>query len=786
MFSNKIKILILVLIVFVSVSCSSHMFFKRGESFFEAKDWDNSVKYLVKALDKDPDNIGYRLLLGKALISSSKYHYGRGQSYQRREMYELALLEYEKSLENNPENMQARQSKRELLVKMRELKEQESKKEQLKLKPGAISDNLHKLDPKISEKPYKLKFSNIDLKVLFKTLERSTGVSFLFHPSFKSKKIHINEAKVSILELLDRIMLQTKLFYKIIDSKTILIIPDKPSNRKKYDELAMRTFFINDGDPAEISKIIKSMTGIKRIILNKRLNTLTIKSTIKKLKLAEHIIRVNDKPKGEVLIDIEIIEVNKTRVNEYGIDLSSYRISQTFSPSVSEKGKPIVTLNDLNYSDASDYILNLPSINYKLLKSDRNSKIKAKPHIRALDGEKIELKVGDKVPIPTTSFVPQYGGSQVNNQPITSFQLQDIGISISLTPKIHHNGWVTIEMQFELTFISSPGDTAKNTPPTIGNRTVKSIIRLKDNETAIMAGLLRDTERKSIKSIPILSNIPILKSIFSGNSNEIEQTDIILTITPRIIRYPEINKSDLKYTWVGTELKPGLKKSAPPKFYTELKKELKNKLKQKLKKKLKKKIEDVKKNNVNKDADKNDEVGIKKELKKELEKKDNDVNKDSINKDTDKSNEVKVKKEEKKTSIPAEIIFNLQKRSSKKKTSVEMNVIVSHGRGIKMIKLELSFDSSLMSLNKLERSLFLKNNNIKSLLFKRFNNKDGTIMLNITFTSPIDIDNRDVLNFDFRLAGKLIGKINPIKVVVLDKASKVIETGYRVIKEKED
>lgn len=736
---NKIKITGLILIIFFSITCRTHMFYNRGEKFFEAKDWDNSVKYLVKALDKDPDNIDYRLLLGKALISSSLYHYKRGENYFKKKMYKLAQVEFDKSLENNPENMKARYKKKEVLLKIRELRKEDRKENKLShLKTEINADNLKSLDSRIAEKPFKVNFSNKDLKFLFKMLEKSSNVRFLYHPNFKSKKITINEEEISILELLDKIMLQTNLFYKIIDSNTIFIIPDKPANRKKYEELVMRTFFISDGDPGEISKIIKAITNIRNIIPNKTLNTLTIKSTLEKVKLAEQIIEVNDKPKGEVLIDIEIIEVNKTRVNEYGIDLSSYNIGHKFAPNtLGDDGAPLVSFNDLRYSDASDHILNLPSINYKLLKTDRNSKIKAKPHIRAIDGEKIELKVGDKVPIPTTTFVPQYGGSTPNNQPITSFTLQEIGINIELTPKIHHDGWITIQMKFELTFISSPGDTERNTPPTIGNRTVKSIIRLKDNETAIMAGLLRDTERKSVKSIPFISKIPILKSIFSGNSNEVEQTDIILTITPRIIRYPEITKSDLKYTWVGTASKPGLKKSSPPKFYTEIKK----------------KIE-------------------KKDEKKKIKQKKLRINKTKIKAKA----EIKEKKK-----IPVEFVFDLKKSQK----NILSNVKINKGKGLKSIKLELSFDPEIMSISGLKKSPFLMNHKIKNLLFKRFNNKEGTVNLNLTFDSPININGNEIINLKFKAKNKKPGTIKLEKIILLDKDSKIIKTSYKINKLKD-
>jgi general secretion pathway protein D len=212
------------------------------------------------------------------------------------------------------------------------------------------------------------------------------------------------------------------------------------------------------------------------------------------------------------------------------------------------------------HTDTSDYLLTLPYVNYKLLKFDSQSRIKAKPQLRVVDQEEVKVRLGDKVPIPTTSFVPYNTGGPAQ-QPITSYQLQDIGININITPRLHHDGLITLEMKFELTFITSPGDG--RVPPTIGNRSVETIIKLRDNETSILAGLLRDTERKSIRGFPFVSGVPLLKDIFSGNKNELDQTDIILTLTPRIIRFPDIDEEDLEFIWAGTAQRPELKKPAP-------------------------------------------------------------------------------------------------------------------------------------------------------------------------------------------------------------------------------
>jgi general secretion pathway protein D len=184
------------------------------------------------------------------------------------------------------------------------------------------------------------------------------------------------------------------------------------------------------------------------------------------------------------------------------------------------------------------------------LESDSDSKVIARPQVRGEDGEKIVIKLGDKVPFPRTSFVPFATGG-VEQQPITSYDLQDVGIEITITPYVHHNAEVGLELDFKLTFITSPGTTTL--PPTIGNRSVKTRIRLRDGETGIMAGLLRDAERRSKKGFPGLIRLPVLGEIFSSNRRQVTQTDIILRVTPYIIRMPDIREEDLSPIESGTE-----------------------------------------------------------------------------------------------------------------------------------------------------------------------------------------------------------------------------------------
>jgi len=738
---RKYSIIFIIIYTIIGISCAWRKDFRQGRQAVERKDWDQAVTNFLKAVGEKPESVELRISLANALIAASNHYLQKGKQFREENQLKAALLAFDKALEYNPENNDARKRKLSLLKHLKELEKQQREKtelEQLKEKAAAVEPPAPQVEFK--KKPYSLKFARADLQQVFKALEKSSGVSFIFDESFKTKRVEVNLKDVGFMEALDKLMLQTNLFYKVVDPHTVMIIPDTPAKRRDYEELVMKTMFVSYGDADDILKTVRALTGMKTAAADKELNTIIFKGTPEEVQMAERIARILDKPKGEVFIDIEIIEVNRTRVREYGIELSQYSVTEAYSPETgtgTEAAASTIRLHRLGHTDASDYLLTVPSINYKLLKTDRNSRIKARPQLRVVDGQKVEVRLGDKVPIPTTSFVP-YNVNAPAQQPITSYQLQDVGINIELKPKIHHDGLVSLEMKFELTFITNPGN--ERIPPTIGNRSVTTLIKLRDNETSILAGLLRDTERKTMRGFPFLSEVPILKDIFSGNTNEIEQTDIILTLTPRIIRFPEIDESDLELLWVGTQAKPGLK--SPP---VQL------------------------------------EIPAEEEETKEAEKK-------------------AVKKEEKKDQVkttpktpaakPAEpaaapqpkplgMFFLTSGLQVKKDTEADVSLAISGDHEIKAVTLELDFDPAAVQVLDVRKGKVLNDASVKSLLLRNIDNQAGKLKLNISLEQALKITPESTGEFIvLRLKPLGKGKVSfkPALVRVLDAGMNKIES----------
>lgn len=734
---RKYSIILIIAFTLLCISCAWKKDFRQGQEAFERRDWDQAVAYFLKAVGEKPDSVELRISLANALISASNHYLQKGKQFREENQLKAALLAFDKALEYNPENNQARRRKHNLLKYLRELEEQQREKTEIQqLKEKAAAEEPPTPQVEYKEKPYSLKFARADLKQIFKALQKTSGVFFIFDESFKSKRISVDFKNVGFMELLEKIMLQTRLFYKVVDPHTIMIIPDTPAKRRDYEELVMRTVFISNGNPDEILKIVRALSGMKTAAVDKELSAITFKGRPDEVRMAERIARIHDKPKGEVFIDIEIIEVNRTRVREYGIELSQYSVTESYLPETgtgTEATASTIRLHRIGHTDASDYLLTLPSINYKLLKTDRNSRIKARPQLRVLDGQKVEVRLGDKIPIPTTSFVPYNVGAPAQ-QPITSYQLQDVGINIELTPQIHHDGLISLEMKFELTFITNPG--TERIPPTIGNRAVTTIIKLRDNETSILAGLLRDTERKSLTGFPFLSQVPILKEIFSGNTNEIEQTDIILTLTPRIIRFPEIDESDLELLWVGTQSQPGLK--SPP-VQLELPAE-------------KEELKETEKKTVTKKQTKT-------------------VPKTPASQPPPPPTESQPK--------PLSMFFLDAGLNIKKGTEADVSLAISGDHDIKAVTLELDFDPGLVQVLDVRKGNVLNQAKVKSLLLRNIDNQAGKLKLNISLEQPLKITPEgtgELMVLRVKPSGKGKVSFKPILVRVLDASMKRIET----------
>jgi general secretion pathway protein D len=339
----------------------------------------------------------------------------------------------------------------------------------------------------------------------------------------------------------------------VADAHLITVVPDTPTKRREYEQQVVKTFFLSNADLKETVDLLRIVLGARRVAPLPGSNALTINDAPDKVAAAERIIEVIDKKRAEVVVDVEILEVNRSRLKDYGIEITSgIKGVEGVAGAIFPDPTRVLTLDDNPYSAGNLVLSSLPGVIYRLLRSDSATRLLANPQLRATEGQTATVRFGDQVPIPVTTFSPIATGG-VSQQPITSFDYKNVGVNIDLTPRVHHDGEVSLALKLDISSVGPPGFQSL---PTFNSRQVTSVIRLRDGETNILAGLISDTERTSLSGIPGLADVPILGRIFSHNRKEVSETDIVMTLTPHVVRRPELTEEDLRSFQLGTETSP--------------------------------------------------------------------------------------------------------------------------------------------------------------------------------------------------------------------------------------
>jgi general secretion pathway protein D len=295
--------------------------------------------------------------------------------------------------------------------------------------------------------------------------------------------------------------------------------------------------------------LLRLVLDARRISPTTANNALTIKDTPERIAAAARVLSAIDKARPELLIDVELLEVDRTRLQEYGLQLASPG-SPGLNGSATTDAARSLTLQSIRNLSQSDVLLaNLPGLYYRLLKTDSNTRTLANPQLRTSEGTSAQARFGERVPVPVTTFAPIATGG-TPQQPITSYNYENIGVNIDITPRTHHDDDVTLALKIAVTSISGTGFGGL---PTFGNREINTVIRLRDGETNMLAGLIRDDERQSLDGIPGLSDLPVVGRLFAHTQRTTAQTDIILTLTPHIIRVLDLTEADLRPFRVGRD-----------------------------------------------------------------------------------------------------------------------------------------------------------------------------------------------------------------------------------------
>ena len=534
------------LLVALTVSaCATSAALRNGRRAEQLQDYDLAVVEYTKALQRNPDDRAARQSLDRVKLRAAQEHYARARRLYTVGKLDEALVEFQLAAEMNPASSEidegVRATRAALRNKIAVAREGKTQLETLIERSRNASPPGLDL-PADVKLPESLTFREASARDVYTAMARLAGVSVVFDPQFRADQpVSIDLKGAAFEDALNSVSSSTRNFYRVTAPRTITVIPDTPAKRREYEEEIVRTFYLSNVDLKETIDLLRVVIDARRIAPIAATNAITIKDTPERVAAAARVISAIDKARPEVVIDVELLEVDRTRLREYGLGLASPESSGISGQAdVNRNDMTLRGLRSLTQSDI--FLTNLPGLYYRLLKSDSNTRTLANPQLRTSEGLPAQARFGEQVPVPTTTFAPIAAGG-LNVTPVTSFTYRDIGVNIDITPRTHHDDEVSLTLRVEVSSISGSGFQGL---PTFGNRSISTNIRLRDGETNMLAGLIRDDERRVLEGVPGLSDLPIIGRLFAFNRKETQETDIVLTLTPRIIRVLELTEADLR------------------------------------------------------------------------------------------------------------------------------------------------------------------------------------------------------------------------------------------------
>jgi len=422
------------------------------------------------------------------------------------------------------------------------------------------------------KKPVTLQFRDANVKMVFEAISRASGINVLLDKDLKADlKTSIFVKDVSVEDAIDLILMQSQLEKKILSNNTVYIYPNTPAKLKDFQDLKIRSFHLVNADPKQILTMLKTLLKTKDIFIHEKTNSIVMRDTPDAIHLAEKMIADQDIADPEVMLEVEILEVNRAHTSDLGIQ---YPNQLTLSPiqSIVNAANPTgavtttaagvvaantptttqLTLNNLGHLNSSSLSVNVPTATLNAMMQDSDTNILSSPRLRVRNHEKAKIMIGDRVPIITNSITPSSTGPGVVTGTVT---YQDVGLKLDVEPEIHLDNDVSIKIGLE---VSSLGNAVTNSSTgsvvyTVQTRNTSTSLRLRDGETQILAGLVQDSDTNTVDKVPVLGQIPLLGYLFSNDNGNKSKKEIILSITPHVVGHSKLADAREMEYWSGTE-----------------------------------------------------------------------------------------------------------------------------------------------------------------------------------------------------------------------------------------
>lgn len=554
------------LVLSLALTACSAPLARKAETHVADQQWLKAVLEYRKAYEANPRDVELKSRLKQTEYKAADFYYQRGLDELGRGDLDGAVSEFQQGLIAMPDHAKLRQAMNDVLARRESQAVYEEALRNQEI--GRVSDAEHLLRRALelypenasaaaaleritvereaqaagrlalsSREPITLNFRQTDLKTAFEFVAKSFGINVIFDEAVKDTPVTLYAKDVTFEQALNLMLTTTDTFHKRIGRNSILIAPNSGEKRGQYEDHLIRTFHMRSLKAADMANILKGVLTIKKTIVNEELNALVIRDTEQVLSLAEKLIELNDRKPAEMILEVEILEVNRNKAEQLGLDLGS-QITVTYD-SFPVSG----SWNDALQSG----VTTLPAMTFRYFKQDVDAKTLANPKIRVINNKPATIHIGDRIPLRSSTIQDATGQTR------TTFEYRDIGIKLNVQPDIHLDNSTTVKLTLEVSTLGQNLGTTNEPAFSIGTRNADTFMLLRDGETAILGGLIRDEDRQTRVKVPGFGDIPVLGALFTQRDDSLTRTDVLLTITPRVVRSWELPPKSDRSLYSGTE-----------------------------------------------------------------------------------------------------------------------------------------------------------------------------------------------------------------------------------------
>ena len=564
---------------------------KRGDQHLAAGKWEEATIAYRQALKESPFDTSLQEKYNLARERAAAQYQERGRTALKEHQIDLAAEQFKRALSIEPSNPEHQAALAEAL-RLKEAREQYREADRL-AQLGRVDEAMEgfarsaELDPSFAQplegiskltedqqardredqrkQPITLRFRNAGLKEVLEGIGKAGGMNLIFDRDVRNDPVTITVEDTPFDDALKLILNSNNLFSRVVSPGVMIVSPNTAQKQEQYQDLMIRTFYLSNAKAKDMLVLLKGMLDSKRMHANEQLNTIVIRDRPEKLEMAEKIIMANDRLDSEVLFDVEVLEVDRTVDQTYGLtypkQIAAAMVPPGFAGTIAGDIAPQFSLEQLTNLGKGNYLFKLPTnVQLDFFKQITDAKTLAAPKVRVVNNKKAEINIGDKQPIllSTTNVLPGQAatGAVPTTSTVTSIEFRDTGVKLTVEPAIHLGNELSLKMKIEVIRLGEQVTLQANPPITqfkFGNRSAETMLNVKDGETIVLGGLLQEEDRRTRVTIPWIGDLPFIGNLISSFKTQRVTTEVILTLTPHIVQAMTPPSLSRQAFWSGTD-----------------------------------------------------------------------------------------------------------------------------------------------------------------------------------------------------------------------------------------